>query len=221
MTIAYGGNGDNSPPFNASNSVAANVPAGVANTNLMIAHVWQEAQNSTAATCAGWTSGFNFAGTSVQFSLLYRYASSEPASYTFASTGGTVATAMSARIHYYTGAVTAGNPFDAIGTGDSQSSGLTTLTTSSITTVTDGCLIQQFIGNFDGSDAVSSYPAGFTGNTYTGNATIKSSYLIQSTHGATGTATITLASNDDIIGVLAAIKAASGASDTLMGQICL
>lgn len=220
MTIAYGGNGGN-PAFNASNSVVANVPAGVSNTNLMIAHVWQEAQNSTPATCAGWISGFNFAGPSVQFSLFYRYASSEPASYTFTSSGGTVATAMTARIHYYTGAVTAGNPFDAIGAGDSQSSGLTTLVNTSITTVTDGCLIQQFIGNFDGSDAVSSYPAGFTGNTYTGNATIKSSYLVQATHGATGTATITLVSNDDIIGVLAAIKPAGGATIPLMGQICL
>lgn len=213
---AYANNSGN-PVFAATNSVLVNVPASTANNDLLIAEIWQEAAGAAAPTCAGWTQRFSIAGGSTALYLFTRIASSEPANYTFTSSN---ATAISGWIHRVTGAVTAGNPFNAIGSGDTAS-GTTSITASAITTTVANTLLMCFVGKFDGSLAVSSYQSGWTGVSFTGNSTMVCSYIAQAAAGSTGTATTTFVSNDEFTGVIAAIAPSGGSSDTLMGQICL
>ena len=203
----YAGN-SGTPVFSASNSVVVSVPSGVANGDLLIAQIWETTQSAAAPTCAGWTQAFHVASTDHQLYLFYRYASSEPANYTFGSTN---ATNMVGRIHRITGAVASGNPFNVLGSGDTVGSG-TAITDAAVTTTVANTLVMCFVGHGDGSNAISSYPSGFTGATFTGNSTIATSYIAQASAGSSGTATTTFTGNDDFSGVLGAIAPSSGAA---------
>jgi hypothetical protein len=216
MSIAYANNSGN-PVFAATNSVVVNVPTSTSNGDLLIAQIWQTIQTAAAPTCAGWTQAFGAAGTDLAMYLFYRYASSEPASYTFTSSN---ATNMMGWIHRVTGAVTAGNPFNAIGSGDTGN-GVPSITATAVTTTVANTLDMCFVGHFDGSVQVSSYQAGYTGVSYTGNSTVACSYIAQSGAGSSGSATTTMVSNDDFVAVIGAIAPASGVTLALQGQICL
>lgn len=194
-------NNSGNPVFAGTNSVVINVPASTANGDLLIAQIWQEAQTAAAPTCAGWTQAFALSGSSTQLYVFYHYASSEPASYTFTSTN---ATAMTGWIHRVTGAVTSGNPFNAIGSGNSGTA--TSITATAVTTSVANTLDMCFVGHFDGSVGVSSYQAGYTGVSYTGNSTIACSYIAQAASGSSGSATTTMLSSDDLVTVLGAIS---------------
>ena len=205
----YAGNSGN-PAYNASTSVVVSVPSGIANGDLMIAQIWVTTQSAAAPTCAGWTSAFNIAGTDHQLYLFYRYASSEPANYTFTSS---TATQMLGWIHRITGAVTSGNPFNAIGSGNTVGSG-TAITCSAVTTTVNNTLNMCFVGHGDGSNAISSFQSGWTGVTFSGNQTVACSWIAQSTAGTTGAATTTYTGNDDFTGVIGAIASAAGGTNT-------
>jgi hypothetical protein len=197
----YAGNSGN-PVFNGAATVTVNVPAGTVNGNLMIAQIWQTPQTAAAPTCAGWTQALATSNTSDSLYLFYRYASSEPASYTF--TGGGTATGMSGWIHLITGAVTSGNPFNALGTGDAAT-GATAITDTAVTTTVANTLNMCFVTNGTGGNTIISYQSGWTGVSFTGNATLACSHIAQASAGTTGTATTTFTSNDDFNGVIGAI----------------
>ena len=194
-------------------SVAVNVPSGVVNGDLLIAEIGAVNQTAAFPTETGWTLALAVDGTNGPnyLGIFYRYASSEPASYTF--TGGTGTTYIEGYIIRVTGAVTSGNPFDALGAGNSIST--TTLSTaSSITTATANDLLFQFSATTDGSVAVSSYQSGYTGVSSSFMAFAYESFVGP---GSTGSATITYASNINGATVLGAIKPASGAACTNAG----
>jgi hypothetical protein len=117
----------------STNSVALNVPAGVAAGDVLIAWLCRAASaNDVAAT--GWTKDkFQFAGESGGVTLLYRVAgASEPLSYTFAwaAAGGVVGVLLA-----YRGVDAA--IFDALRVGTAHGS-VSVLALPSVTTVTAG-----------------------------------------------------------------------------------
>ncbi len=211
MAVAYAGNSGN-PVFNGSNTVTVSVPSGIANGDLMIAQIWQGVQTAAAPTNAAWTQAFAVSGNTSQLYLFYRYASSEPANYTFTSSN---ATEMTGRIHRITGAVTSGNPFNVIGSGD-VATAATGITDSAVTTTVANTLAMVFVGHTDGSNAISSYPSGWTAATFTGNSVMATAYLSQSAIGTTGTATTSYTGgSDDFQGVIGAIAPPATTNFTL------
>jgi hypothetical protein len=198
----YAGN-SGTPVFSGSNAVTVSVPSGIANGDLMIAQLWETTQTAAAPTNGAWTQAFSIAGSDHQLYILYRYASSEPANYTFTSTN---ATATYGWIHRITGAVTSGNPFNVIGSGNTAN-GATSLTTSAVTTTVANTLDMCFVNHDDGSNAISTYQSGWTGVSFSGTATVACSWIAQATAGTSGSATTTFTGNDSFTGVIGAIAA--------------
>ena len=210
--VAYVSNGGESEA--SGTSVTANVPSGVVNGDLLIAEVFAKSQSAAMPAQTGWTNALDYqASYPAHLAIYYRYASSEPASYTFTAAASSVYT--SAVILRITGAVTSGNPFDAIGSGSDVPGTAATAVAASITTVTANTLAIQFIGLTDGSLTVSSYPSGYTG--VDGGALVFA-YKSFVGPGATGTATTTFSANAAGGTVLAAVKSAAGGSCTHAGQ---
>lgn len=204
MTVAYISNGGGAGA--GGTSVTANVPASVANGDLLIAILFGKSQSAAFPTQTGWTNSVDYQGSyPCHLGVFYRRASSEPASYTFTAGAGSVYT--SAIILRITGAVTSGNPFDAIGSGSDVPGTSTNAVAAAITTVTANTLALQFLGLTDGSLTVTSYPAGYTG---VGAASIDFAYKTFAATGSTGTATTTLSANAAGATVLGAIKPAAG-----------
>lgn len=69
----------------ASTNVTINVPSGVVNGDYLIACI--RSSSDAAVTCTGWTEAKHSSGNTWRCTVLYRVASSEPASYTFTGTG--------------------------------------------------------------------------------------------------------------------------------------
>lgn len=209
----YAGN-SGTPVFANTNSVVVTVPSGIANGDLMIAQIWETTQTATAPTASGWTQAFTVAATDHQMFILYKYASSEPANYTFTST---TATAMFGWIHRITGAVTSGNPFNVIGSGNTAA-GATSITASAVTTTAANTLNMAFVTHDDGSNAVSSYQSGWTGVSFSGTSGVAASWIQQSTAGTTGSATTTYTGNDSYTSVIGAIASPASTFTLTAGQ---
>lgn len=148
------------------NSVSVNVPAGVVNGDLLIAHIngYSAAAGGTPSsptTPSGWTAIAAFASTNsgtnnnTALGVFYRYANNEPASYTLANSGGT--TYIDAAIAAYSG-VDPTTPFNL--TSVSAAFNATSGNSADPGTPTrDGCWALLFASSFD---SISTTPASFT-----------------------------------------------------------
>jgi hypothetical protein len=143
----------------AQTTIAATVPSGISNGNLLLMFVLSGSNASTWTTPSGWTlavAGANGRGT------FWRTASSEPASYTITQSGSATANAV---ILAYSNAA-----FDVAGT---QSSALTTVTPPAITVAKSNSTIVYAIG---ASTSVATYttPTGYTARASDSDATAPS-----------------------------------------------
>lgn len=134
----------------ASAAVSVSVPAGTANSDLMVAIVHSSPNSGTFTPPTGWTQILFDANGGPQIAVCYRVASSEPASYSFNGGG----TAIRGAILTYRGATT-------VAVGSVQRAVATTVVAPSMTSVGGGVLIAVFASN-SGGNTPATPPTGMT-----------------------------------------------------------
>lgn len=127
-------------------SLSAPYPAGIMAGDLLILNIVKNGTDQTTAyQAAGWTEIGQFhnnegAGTGL-LALFYKVAvGTESGSFTPTQTG-TAPTREMAAIEYYRGVDTSGVPYEGLRSGDTQTTGNSTVTTDPITTTADGRLL--------------------------------------------------------------------------------
>lgn len=186
-----------------------NVPTGVQDGDVMIAFLRCGTAALTMPALTGWTSLdiFNTAGQNPSGRSYFRIASSEPASYTWATSSLTVATAGSIIAYSGTDATTPINQHGAFNRQASNSAPAA----NSITSTVDGCKILYIVGS-PGSMGTFTPPAGYTNESPGTISTIFLADIDQASQGATGTATATITSAAATIAQLVALAPSAAAA---------
>jgi|GEM_PF-3962768 len=191
-------------------SITISKPACTAFNDLMVAHLALDASGAVTVTPpAGWTQIRALNNTNYIYSVTFYKAAdvSEPASYTFFGSGGTV-WSLSGAILTYRG-IDTGNPIDAEN-GQNTPSGTSHSTPSIITTVPNTIVAAFFAVDYNGSGPWTP-PAGMT-ERYDINGTyedIEGADAPQPAAGATGIKTATCASPDKGTAQIIALRPAS------------
>jgi len=205
------------PSSSTVSSITLPQPAGLASGDVMLAMLAERGANNpmVSSAPAGWTlvlSKDN--GSSLIIAIYSKVASgSEPASYTWSL--GQADRAAGAIVTYR--GVDNTTPVDASGAQVNGAS--TSLTAPSITTSVANTMLVGFYGVINGNGSISA-PGGMTGSFNVGTGAgpngldIESAYAIQAASGATGTRVATSSSSLANIGILVALRPASGGSPT-------
>jgi hypothetical protein len=159
----------------SSTNFVMNVPSGVVDGDLMVAHVRQQS-GFTISPPAGWNTGV-LGGTNS--GMYWRLASSEPASYTWTSTGtGTWSGIIDA--FYNVDQVT---PIDVA--SQTTNATIASVTWTSITSITDRALNLAVSMEIDGTDTIVP-PSGYVprSSQAPGNGHLRSSWFIKTPAGA-------------------------------------
>lgn len=171
-------------------SIAVNVPAGTVDGDIMVAVIMAAAASHTI-TCAGWTVIDSQVAAGPSSATLYKVAASEPASYTFAWTGGSSTNASGMISSYSGGKISA--PIDSHVTFHRTAS-TTTVTMDTFTTTVNNCLVVNvstvnLLSTFTG-------PATYTQDAVLSNASgsILMASKLFAVAGATGSVTSTASS---------------------------
>lgn len=214
MTITANGA---SPGINgtAATSLAVPYPASMASGDLMRLTVSTNAASPIAASVpAGWTLVAELAANSganaPSIMVAIKYA-------TGSESGNLTVTTTSAKswgqITAYRG-VDQTTPQDATATTKDQASALTTVDLPTLTTVTDGAVIDYSAAQ-NGAAVTATAPAGYTelaDNTGSGGWSGTTGWATKTTAGATGTVTVTFTASNRGAGILIALRPATTAT---------
>lgn len=182
---------------NASLGVTVTKPTGVVDNDVMVAFVnYRSATTGTWTGPTGWTKSDEVANTLSSYSVWWKVAASEGASFTWTSSGNNAAGIV---IVAYSGAATTGI-FDSDGGIATSATATSTPVTSSTTTVADNSVvIAAWMGAAGAARTISSDPAGYTNravNTTQATAQVfVDDKLGKTPAGAEGAQTLTLSGN--------------------------